>query len=171
MQREAQERNLFDLSNGLRDRIIENDGHLCVYENNSPWSKEEFEHLLENEPEKFSPNVITRPMYQEVIIPNLCYIGGGGELAYWFELKTYFEKENVPFPVLLLRNSALLQTQKQDKKRQKLELSIAELFLRQHELINRKVRRISNIDIDFFPSKRAFGGTIAGNVRTGRKNR
>lgn len=145
--------NLFYLDKGLRERIIEKDGRFFVHENEISWSKEELEQLVENEPEKFSPNVITRPMYQEVILPNLCYIGGGGELAYWFELKTYFEKENVPFPVLLLRNSALLQTQKQDKKRQKLELSIAELFLRQHELINRKVRRISNIDIDFSPQK------------------
>ena len=53
-----------------------------------------------------------RPLYQEVILPNLCYIGGGGEIAYWLELKEYFEKEKVPFPLLLLRNSAVLSTQK-----------------------------------------------------------
>lgn len=46
-----------------------------------------------------------RPLYQEVILPNLCYIGGGGELAYWLQLKAYFEAVEIPFPILLLRNS------------------------------------------------------------------
>ena len=35
-----------------------------------------------------------RPLYQ-VILPNLCYIGGGGE--YWLELKEYFNTVNMPF--------------------------------------------------------------------------
>jgi uncharacterized protein YllA (UPF0747 family) len=37
----------------------------------------------------FSPNVIMRPLYQEVILPNLSYIGGA-EIAYWLELKSFF---------------------------------------------------------------------------------
>ena len=57
---------------------------------------------LENHPERFSPNVIMRPLYQEVILPNLCYVGGGGEMAYWLELKSYFESVDIPFPILLL---------------------------------------------------------------------
>lgn len=145
--------NLFYLDKGLRERIIEKDGEYFVHEKKISWTKEELLKLLENEPEKFSPNVIMRPLYQEVILPNLCYIGGGGELAYWFELKEYFQKVEIPFPVLLLRNSALLQTEKQDEKRKKLNISLPELFLKNHELINRKVRQISNINIDFTPQK------------------
>lgn len=145
--------NLFYLDKGLRERIIEKDGKYFVHEMKISWSKDELLDLLEKEPQKFSPNVIMRPLYQEVILPNLCYIGGGGELAYWFELKDYFEKVKVPFPILLLRNSALLQTEKQDQKRQRLNISMSELFLKNHELINRKVRQISNIDIDFTPQK------------------
>ena len=94
-----------------------------------------------------------RPLYQETILPNICYIGGGGELAYWFELKTYFDKVEVPFPILLLRNSVLLRKDKQYGKQQKLRVSNEELFLKQHELINRKVRQISNINIDFSTQK------------------
>ena len=67
--------------------------------------KEEILKELDDFPEKFSPNVIMRPVYQESILPNLCYIGGGGELAYWFQLKNYFDVVNIPFPILLLRNS------------------------------------------------------------------
>ncbi|MGB7841609.1 MAG: bacillithiol biosynthesis cysteine-adding enzyme BshC [Salinimicrobium sp.] len=145
--------NLFYMVKGLRERIIEKDGKYFVHEKDISWSREELLELLENEPEKFSPNVIMRPLYEEVILPNLCYIGGGGELAYWLELKDYFEKADVTFPVLLLRNSVLIQTEKQDQKREKLGITLQELFLKRHELINRKVRQISDIDIDFTPQK------------------
>ncbi len=145
--------NLFYLDSEIRERIIERDGRFYVHDHKISWSQEEMQKELEGNPEKFSPNVMLRPLYEEVILPNLCYIGGGGELAYWLELKAYFDAENVTFPVLLLRNSALLQTEKQDQKRQKLNISNQELFLKQHELINRKVRQISNINIDFSPQK------------------
>ena len=145
--------NLFYLNNGYRERIIKRDGRFYVHEKQIEWTKEEIIAELHEQPQHFSPNVMMRPLFQEVILPNLCYIGGGGELAYWMELKDYFEAENVPFPMLLLRNSALLQTEKQKEKRKKLDISNKELFLKQHELINRKVRKISNIDIDFSKQK------------------
>jgi len=89
----------------------------------------------------------------DLILPNLCYIGGGGELAYWLELKSYFTKLKVTFPMLLLRNSALLITKKQAEKVEKLNLSLEDLFMEQTQLINKKIRQISNIDIDFSPQK------------------
>ena len=95
-----------------------------------------------------------RPLYQEVILPNLCYIGGGGELAYWFQLKAFFNKLQVPFPILLLRNSALIQTEKQSVKLQKLNISKEDIFLKRDTLINKKVREVSNIDIDFSLQKK-----------------
>ena len=145
--------NLFYIKEGLRERIIEKNGKFFVHEQEISWTKQELEQLIEQHPERFSPNVLLRPLYEEVILPNLCYIGGGGEIAYWFELKELFDNLDVTFPMVLLRNSALLQTEKQDQKRQKLNISLPELFLKPHELINRKVRRISNIDIDFSPQK------------------
>ena len=145
--------NLFYINEGLRERIIEKDGKFFVHDNQISWTREEMEDLIETYPERFSPNVLLRPLYEEVILPNLCYIGGGGEIAYWFQLKELFEEAGVTFPIVLLRNSALLQTEKQGQKRQKLNISLPELFLKSHELINRKVRRISNIDIDFSSQK------------------
>ncbi len=145
--------NLFYLKNGLRERLVEEEGRYFVHDTNISWSRNEMEEELENYPWRFSPNVITRPLYEEVVLPNLCYIGGGAEVAYWFELKEYFKEMEVPFPVVLLRNSALIVTAKQEKRREKLGVASAELFLKQHELINRKVRKISNIDIDFSKQK------------------
>jgi len=141
--------NLFYLGDGFRERVIRKDEYFVVNETNIKWTEDEIIKELNNFPEKFSPNVMMRPLYQEIILPNLCYIGGGGELAYWLELKDYFEKASIPFPMLLLRNSVLIQTKKQAEKIRKLEVTDTELFLKQHELINRKVRQISNIEINF----------------------
>ena len=146
--------NLFYLTAGLRERIIKEDNSYRVNETDISWTEEDLFKELKEFPERFSPNVIMRPLYQEIILPNLCYIGGGGELAYWFELKSFFEANNVPFPILLLRNSVLIQTAKQKDKLKQLQLTKEEIFLKQHELINRKVRQISNIEIDFSEQKK-----------------
>ncbi|MDO6810183.1 bacillithiol biosynthesis cysteine-adding enzyme BshC [Zobellia galactanivorans] len=145
--------NYFYLKDGLRERIVEQNGAYFVNDTEIRFTKEELQKELKVYPERFSPNVIARPLYQEVILPNLCYIGGGGEIAYWLELKTMFEAMQVPFPVLLLRNSALVITDKQKGKLEKMNLSVADIFLRQSSFINKKIREISNIDIDFTPQK------------------
>lgn len=146
--------NYFYLADGIRERIVEQEGSYVVNDTDIQFSKQELVAELEAHPERFSPNVIARPLYQEVILPNLCYIGGGGELAYWLELKSAFEAMEVPFPMLLLRNSALVITQKQKEKLQKLDVSLADVFLKQNTLINKKIRQVSNIDIDFTPQKK-----------------
>ncbi len=146
--------NYFYLNKGIRERIIEQDGRYFVNDTQISFSRDELINELDTHPEKFSPNVIARPLYQEVILPNLCYIGGGGELAYWLELKASFKTMDVPFPILLLRNSALVITNKQEDKLKRMHLSVEDLFLKQNSLINKKIREISNIDIDFAPQKK-----------------
>ena len=141
--------NLFYLNENLRERIVFEDDVYKVLNTDIKFSKSEIQKVLLEHPERFSPNVIMRPLYQEVILPNLCYIGGGGELAYWFQLKAHFNKVEVPFPMLVLRNSVLIQTEKQAKKLQKLNISNEDIFLKRDTFINKKVREISNIDIDF----------------------
>ncbi|OZV67534.1 bacillithiol biosynthesis cysteine-adding enzyme BshC [Winogradskyella aurantia] len=143
--------NFFYINEGLRERIILEDKVYKVNNTSMSWNGDELiEHLIEM-PERFSPNVIMRPLYQEVILPNLCYIGGGGEMIYWLQLKSSFEAQNVTFPMLLLRNSAVVKTQKQARKLDKLDIRNEDLFLKRNTFINKKVRQISNIDIDFSP--------------------
>ena len=141
--------NYFYLLDGIRERIIEKEEQFYINNTELVFNKQEIEKELNTYPERFSPNVIARPLYQEVILPNLCYIGGGGEIAYWLELKNMFKAMEVPFPALLLRNSALLMKEKQKDKMDKMNLSIQDLFLKQNSLINKKIREISNINIDF----------------------
>jgi bacillithiol biosynthesis cysteine-adding enzyme BshC len=140
--------NLFYMEDDLRERILFENGIYKVNNTKLEFSETEILQLVENHPEKFSPNVIMRPLYQEVILPNLCYIGGGGEIAYWMELKSFFDAVNVSFPILLVRNSAVIATEKQDKKADKLGLSWANLFAKQNDLINEKVKSLEDYSID-----------------------
>lgn len=148
--------NLFYIEDNLRERIIfENDKY---YVNNTKisFSKDEILKLLESNPEKFSPNVIMRPLYQEIILPNLCYIGGGGEIAYWLELKSFFDAVNITLPILLVRNSVLLNTEKQAKKADKLGLNWKDLFTKRTNLINEITHKLSSFPIDLTPQKEAL---------------
>jgi bacillithiol biosynthesis cysteine-adding enzyme BshC len=140
--------NLFYIEDKLRERIILENGVYKVNNTSLVFSEVEILALLEQHPEKFSPNVLLRPLYQEVILPNLCYIGGGGELAYWLELKSFFDAVEMPFPILLLRNSALLATKKQTEKADKLGLTWKDLFAKQTRLINEKTALLSEFPID-----------------------
>lgn len=89
---------------------------------------------INESPENFSPNVLLRPLYQETVLPNIAYVGGGSELAYWMQLKTTFQQENIPFPILVLRNSAMLLNSNQDTIRKNLGFSVTDLFLDEHQL-------------------------------------
>ena len=122
---------------------------------NIKFSEEEIINELTQNPTYFSPNVILRPLYQEIILPNLAYIGGGGEIAYWLELKQMFQAYQVSFPMLMLRNSVLLLNDKQQKKLRKLQLSYQDIFLKNAILENEITRKFSEIPIDF-SSQRAI---------------
>lgn len=145
--------NLFYLKDGFRERIIHEDKIYRIISEDIDFTTPEILNEIQRFPERFSPNVIMRPLYQEVILPNLCYIGGGGELAYWFQLKSYFNSLDVSFPILLPRNSVLLTTEKQNKKLKKFNLKWQDIFKNQHELINHYTKAISKIDIDFSKQK------------------
>lgn len=99
--------NLFYLEPGSRERIVLEDGMYKVLNTGRTFTPEAILEEVEQHPERFSPNVVLRPLYQEMILPNLAYVGGGGELAYWLERKDLFEHFKAPFPMLVRRNSVL----------------------------------------------------------------
>ncbi len=84
--------------------------------------------LAEAEPARFSPNVVLRPVYQEILLPNLAYIGGGAEVAYWFQLKDVFAALCLPYPLVLPRNSAMYLSRANAGKLAKLGLSATDIF-------------------------------------------
>ena len=148
--------NLFYMHEGIRERLVKQGDTYQVLNTEPQFSEPEILALVDEHPERFSPNVVMRPLYQEVILPNLAYIGGGGELAYWLELKALFEAEMITFPILMLRNSVVLYSDKTSKKLKKLETSIEDLFLSPSELENKQTRKNSNLNIDFESQKKTL---------------
>jgi bacillithiol biosynthesis cysteine-adding enzyme BshC len=145
--------NLFYLTDKARYRIIKKENQYFLDGSDQTFSEKEILEQLQYYPERFSPNVIMRPLYQEIILPNLCYIGGGGEIAYWLELKGYFESQEIAFPILLLRNSALLISEKQLEKLEKLHIKSEALFQKDYQLQEQIVNQVSEIEVDFESQK------------------
>jgi bacillithiol biosynthesis cysteine-adding enzyme BshC len=99
--------NLFYLTETERNRIEAAPEGFKLTDTDRHFSFEEMTRLLHSHPERFSPNVLLRPVYQELILPNLAYVGGPSEVAYWLELKSLFDHHGVSFPAILLRNCFL----------------------------------------------------------------
>lgn len=143
--------NLFYLKDALRERIVFNEAtnSFEVLNANIKFSKTEMENELQQHPERFSPNVLMRPLYQEKILPNLAYIGGGGELAYWLQLKSTFEAFNVSYPMLILRNSAAFIDKKTATKWKNLGFELNDLFSSENELSTAYISKNEQNEIDF----------------------
>jgi uncharacterized protein YllA (UPF0747 family) len=119
-------------------------GNFLVRELEIKWNKDEILQELENYPERFSGNVILRGAFQETILPNIAFIGGGGEIAYWLELKEVFEKVQVPYPMLIVRNSFLLITEAVNQLIIKLQLTDNDIFKPELDLTNAFVKKHSD---------------------------
>ena len=128
VQSEGRALNLFYLKDALRARIEKQGDEFFIADTDIRFSEIAILKELENFPERFSPNVILRGVFQETILPGIVFIGGGGELAYWLELKNVFAEAKVHMPVVQLRNSFLNIRPKQLQQWKALGLSIEELF-------------------------------------------
>ncbi|WP_158618180.1 bacillithiol biosynthesis cysteine-adding enzyme BshC [Chitinophaga lutea] len=144
VQANPREINLFYLDRNIRQRIVK-DGELWrILHTSLSFTGEELKKELYEHPERFSPNVILRGILQETILPNIAFIGGGGEVAYWLELKDLFRHHKVPYPVILLRNSFLWINKDQHDRQQKLGIKTDGLFEDTGLLINRYVHEHTN---------------------------
>ncbi|GGA83299.1 bacillithiol biosynthesis cysteine-adding enzyme BshC [Puia dinghuensis] len=136
--------NLFYLKGDLRGRIEQVGDSYKIHGSSLTFTAEALRDELHSYPERFSPNVILRGLFQETILPNLAFIGGGGETAYWLELKGLFDHYQTPFPVLMLRNSFLLVQRSWMEKMEKAGFGITDLFRDEQDLLNQLVRRDSH---------------------------
>jgi bacillithiol biosynthesis cysteine-adding enzyme BshC len=147
VQANPREINLFYLEDGIRNRIEKQGNEFSVVDTQLRFSSTELRAELQEHPERFSPNVILRGLYQETILPNIAFIGGGGELAYWLELKDLFHHYKVPYPVQVVRNSFLLVTHKTLEKIERMELEPVDFFQSDDQLLNELVKRDSSVQV------------------------
>lgn len=140
--------NVFYLSNGTRDRIVEEDNKYRLKADRLISEKEVMDELDEY-PERFSPNVILRPVYQETVLPNLCYLGGVGEMAYWIQLKAVFDEYTIQYPLITPRVSILWIDSVTSKKMAKINLSVEDLFREVSTVKKDMVMSLSDDQFDF----------------------
>lgn len=126
--------NFFYLNDGSRERIVFEDNTFNILNTKISFTAEDLKREIKEYPERFSPNVVMRPLYQEVILPNLAYIGGASEIIYWLQLKQNFDFYGIDFPVLLLRNSVLFTSDNLESKLARLNLSFKDIFKGTEEL-------------------------------------
>jgi bacillithiol biosynthesis cysteine-adding enzyme BshC len=121
--------------NGERFLIQKNKNNQFILSSKADlYSEQELKELIEKFPERFSPNVNLRPLYQEMILPNLAYIGGPAEIAYWLQLKSIFDVNKVQFPVLVLRHMQAFVDSNFATSIGKLKLSHQQLLSSEHAL-------------------------------------
>jgi len=138
----AREINFFYLTNDFRERIIRTeDGRFEVLHQNIYFTEDELKKEIVSHPERFSPNVVMRPLYEELILPNLAYIGGGAEIVYWLQLKANFDQYHIPFPILVPRNSAMITDDQTAGKIFRLDLTFKSIFRETELLKSDYVRR------------------------------
>jgi len=139
--------NLFYIEPGKRLRIEENKGTYYTVDGDLSWNESALKNAIKNNPESFSPNVILRPLYQEKIFPNLAYVGGGGEIAYWLERKKQFDHYGIPFPVLVRRDSAFFLDKPLLRRVEKLNLRMSDLWKDKDQLIRERIMKQSDQEI------------------------
>lgn len=139
--------NLFYVHDNVRNRIDKRGDMFIVDETEIRFTEEQLLKELDEFPERFSPNVILRGLYQEIILPNILFIGGGSEIAYWMQLNDLFTHYKVPFPTLVLRNSFMIMEHRHFNKMKELGLSDADLYIDETVLANKLVQQWSAKEI------------------------
>lgn len=152
----AREINFFYLDQGMRERMEARDSVFQVLETSCSFSKAELEQIINETPEKLSPNVILRPLYQETILPNLAYVGGPAELVYWLQLKEVFDHFKTPFPILLPRNFAAVMDHAANRLQKNTGLASEELFIKKNDLLNLVALRYSATPLRLDEQRKTF---------------
>ena len=140
--------NFFYLQKGSRNRIEQQGSDFIVCNSDLKFSKEALLSEIENHPERFSPNVLLRPLFKEFILPNLAMIGGGAEVNYWMQLKSTFSTNKIVYPILMLRNSVLIANDTISKKVNSLGFEIKDFFYDDVDLHKMYVSRTSDVDVN-----------------------
>ena len=148
VQSEGRSINLFYLKEDLRARIEKQGDQYIVVDTAIQFTQAEIIAELNQHPERFSPNVILRGVFQESILPGVVFVGGGGELAYWMELKNVFQAVGVHYPLLQLRNSFLLMSHKQAEQWSAMQFEEQDLFKPILELEIAYVKKHTNTTLD-----------------------
>jgi bacillithiol biosynthesis cysteine-adding enzyme BshC len=157
----AREINLFYLDDGVRERIVKEGDTYRVINTDLSFTESEMMDLVDKDPLRFSPNVILRPLYQEILLPNLAYVGGPAEVVYWLQLKGMFDHYKITFPILLPRNFVLYTEASTSRKISKTDIEVQELFKPVNVLVDDLVKESSQNHLELEAEQKAIASLFA----------
>jgi len=137
--------NHFYILDTLRERIEFENNVFKVLNTDLTFTKSDLEIEIQKHPERFSPNALLRPLYQQTILPCSHYICGTSEIMYWLELNNLMSHQNVIFPHLPLRSSAFIIGEKTLDKFSSLGIELETVFQSDENFIKRHNARHNEI--------------------------
>jgi bacillithiol biosynthesis cysteine-adding enzyme BshC len=121
--------NLFLLTDDGREPLDydDSDGAFRLRGAERTFSENELLAMLDDAPERFSPNVVMRPLMQDALLPTAAYVAGPGEVSYHAQLGPAYDWAEVPQPLVHPRASATLVEGKVRKVLDKFDLALSDL--------------------------------------------
>lgn len=134
--------NFFVMSGTARCKVVYEDNRFVLPDTGERFDADDLRMILDNDPDRFSPNVITRPVVQQHIFPCAAYVGGPGEIAYWAQLRDVFGDFGETMPIVYPRTRVQLTTNKITKLRERYALSPNDLGQPYGDLRARMLREV-----------------------------
>ena len=130
--------NFFYQEKNFRERI-EKENEYKILSTSKSFDESTMKKLIHSSPENFSPNVISRCLFQQSILPNISYVGGPAEIVYWLSFKKFFKSYDINYPVLIPRDFCLILSEKVQKIIEKYNLNSGDLFKSRHVLESKSI--------------------------------
>lgn len=112
------------------------------------FSQEQLLELLENEPDKFSPNVLLRPICQDYLFPTAFYIAGPSEISYFAQIKPLYELYDIVEPIIYPRSSVTILENSIANSLEKHSVSINEIFIDVENVKKKIINTVEESSID-----------------------
>jgi len=112
------------------------------------FSLEEINNLIEAEPERFSPNVLLRPICQDFLFPTGFYIGGPSEVAYFAQILPLYEFYNIDPAIIYPRSSITILEKALKTVLDKYGLSVTDIFTDPNKLKNQVINNVSDKNLE-----------------------
>lgn len=160
IQANPREINLFYADEDGRNRIVKNGQTFDINTSDKVISQKELIEQTQTNIERFSPNVLLRPLYQQLIFPNIAFVGGGAEISYWLQLHELFQHYHIHFPALVRRSSVVFLDKITQQKLDKANLSARTFIEHVNKLENYYMRELAEKKWDINPEMNELKATF-----------
>ncbi|MCY3770433.1 MAG: bacillithiol biosynthesis cysteine-adding enzyme BshC [Gemmatimonadetes bacterium] len=155
--------NLFLYQDGQRNALRYENERFSNRDRSLSFTEKDLLELLDEAPERFTHNVITRPLVQDTLFPTLTYIGGPAEIAYYGQLGGVYRQYGLPFPVVYPRASHTLVGARTARVLEKHGLALSHFVQGIESVVDRKLR--DDMPVHITEGLRAARGDVKAHYR------